>query len=287
MENYFKYKFYTVGQIEKDLFITGTRLGQINAKVPVKDIQTNLFDLIVNKYSNDLSAGKEETVTSIYALSIIFNDEPLLVYNNAGMLVYGFNIELNGKKITINSAYTNIYQFDNEVIFTPEDSLIFFGSDDEKNLVDTIDITANFLYDVTIRPIKERQILYKKTVKNIGQIYKSFNANDSIYREIYYRHKYDWDEYFRVLSQMDCVNIEANPGTTIQLKDVEDHDIGDKHIINETGVLDLTGIGAVRDLIYLGITDLATGELIDTEPSDILVDYMYYLTEGKYATKEE
>ena len=54
------------------------------------------------------------------------------------------------------------------------------------------------------------------------------------------------------------------------------------HEINQTGVLNLEGLGVINGLKYVGLRDSSTGKIDKTKPCDVIIDYIYYIIEGSY-----
>ena len=269
VDNYFKYNFYTVGEFQSKLVYTETRLGQFIGTVPVG---SNLFELIANKYGNPDLLGNIQTVTKIQNLVLRFPGDGLSVKNSAGQLVSGNNITVNGNLITIKDGFE--YNFDELVSYTPSDSLIIEG--DAKGQVKTVEVEADFVLEVSVTPIEERMISTQTVSKNIGQLAETMYVGDSAYSKVYYKYFYEWKDSFRKLYELKCVCLEADPGTMFIIKDSDDKE-GELHIMNSTGILNLSSVGAIEDIIYAGRID------DETAPADVIIDYLFYLLEGDYA----
>ena len=54
------------------------------------------------------------------------------------------------------------------------------------------------------------------------------------------------------------------------------------HEVNQTGVLNIEGLTSVKEIKYIGMKDPITGEINSNIDCDIVLDYLYYTTEGTY-----
>lgn len=271
LSNYLKYNFYTINNYSSELAYTETRIGQFNGTIPVN---SDLFELIATKYYNPNYLGNTHEVVKIKNLTLFFPGPKLDIINNAGQLMAGHNIDINGNLI---SVYNKEYAFDENISFVKGDNLIIKG--DSKNQVKTVDIEANFIFDIAIMPITEKKISSKSVSRNIGQFAETMYPEESVYDKTYYKYFYDWTDSFRKLYELKCVCIEASPGAMFMIKDSADTE-GMVHIMNSTGVLNLDGAGAIQDIVYKGMIN------DENEPTDVLVDYICYLIEGDYIKEE-
>lgn len=283
MENYLKYGFYEVGHWSIDFTTYITKLGQLDIGFKVGD---NIIDKIWEKYdfSTQNIAGARKTVKKVHHLSLEFSDRPLRVYNNANEEVLGNNVLYGASKITVYGGRTRYYYFDENIEFTKGSSLIVLG--EIGDTVDTVHITVDFLYEIGSEPYIPKQIDTKISYKGIGQIYNTYKPETSIYSDIYYKYYYEWQNEFRRLSKIDWICIETNPRAVFMIQDETDNPNMPArtmyHEVNQTGVLNIEGLTSVKEIKYIGMKDPTTGEINSNIDCDIVLDYLYYTTEGTY-----
>ena len=275
VENYKKYNLLDTGKIENDLSVTNLKLGQYYGTVKSWD---NIFDLIRKKYYQKNLMGLTHEVVTIKNLRIQIEEKPMRVMNNANRLVLGYNIELNNQLITLRE-YNNIYEFDPEIIFTETDVLHILN--DSENRISNMNVIIDFLYEEKSYPYEPKIVSYQYTHNGIGQLYGSFESNTDLYKIIKNKYTYDWDKKFSKLSVINSVEIEAAPGTVIEIKDSLDKDPGDKHTVNATGILALNNISEIRKLKYIGVRDPVTG-VIEEKENDLMITYYYVSLYGGY-----
>ena len=288
MENYLKFGFYEVGEPSDSFAFSITKLGQLEMNFNIGD---NIIEKIWDKYNHSMQniAGIKQTVDSIHHLELTFTDKPIRVYNNANEEIIGYNIKYNGNKITINGEYNNSYIFDENIIFDKDSTIEVLGGIEDiykDGILDnTIHIIANFLYDIKQETYNDKVINRATTKKGVGQVYNTFSPGMDIYREIYYKFYYEWDLEFRRLSRLSCTCIEAAPGSVFLIQDGTDDAGSDPkqkyHEINWTGILNLEGFGIIQDIKYIGMRN-TDGSIDETKNIDVIVDYLYYISEGTY-----
>lgn len=283
MENYLKYGFYKVGKWSTDFTTYVTKIGQLDIDFKVGD---NIIDKIWEKYdfSSQNIAGFRNTVKRVHHLSLEFTDRPLRVYNNAQEEVLGNNILYGASKITVYGGRSRYYYFDENIKFTKGSSLVVLGENGDT--VDTVHITVDFLYEIGTEPYVPKQIDTKISYKGIGQVYNTYKPETSIYSDIYYKYYYEWLNEFRRLSKIDWICIEANPRAVFMIQDETDNPTMPArtmyHEVNQTGILNIEGLTSVKEIKYIGMKDPATGEILKNIDCDVVLDYLYYTTEGTY-----
>lgn len=293
MENYRKYNFYEVGEYSTDFTVYTTKIGQLDLDFKVGD---NIIDKIWEIYdrSSQNVAGSRLTVKKVHHLSLEFTDNPLRVVNNAYEEVLGNNILYGATKITIYGGRTRYYYFDEAIEFTKGSTLTVLGGlddikDDNGEILNTVHITVDFLYEIGEEPYVAKEVDSRTSNKGIGQIYNSYAPGSNIYNEIYYKFYYEWKAEFRRLARVSWTCIEANPGAIFQIQDGTDDASSPAktmyHEINQTGILNIEDLGSINGLKYVGMRNPATGEIDKTINCDVIIDYIYYTTEGVY--KEE
>ena len=309
MANYLKYNFYSVGNYSTSFEFYQTRIGQLDIDFKIGE---NIIQKIWEKY--DMSTrnigGIRRTLKKVHHLSLEFTDPPLRVYTEPYKeLVLGNNIQYNDSTIiTVRAGYKRTYIFDENVSFVgkynPEtkqfvgNSVKVLGTNldndiynEKGELINTVHVTVDFLYDVGEEPYVEKQIAKKVADKNIGQVFSTYRPGANIYNEVYYKFYYEWELQFRRLTRVNWTCIEALPGAVFKVIDTVDNDQGGTttremyHDMNWTGVLNFEGLGPIVGLSYVGMRK-PDGTIDDTVPCDVIVDYLYYIARGDYKERK-
>lgn len=301
IENYVKYNFIDLGDIEKNLIIKKTLIGQLYGEFGAED---NIFKLIAEKHdrSNDDFGGYNRDLINIHHVRITFEDKPLRIEDANGLLTVGNNISINGNLITVTNPL-RMYTFDERLEFSYKngsqnnDSLFLLPDQDqidqivnskgELTGVEKVAVTIDYLYDVEDSPYVGKIILSKKLDTYVGQFYERCEANDSIYDKIASRYYTDWEDRFTQLNSLSSVEIEAQPGMVIWIRDQQDPvGNGESHVINESGVLNLSRIANITGLKVKGIYEKETNTINTVRPKDqdwdILVNYHCTVLSGTY-----
>jgi len=288
IENYLKYGFFEVGEYATSFITYTSHIGQIQLDCNFGD---NIIEKIWQKYdfSDRNVAGLKQTLLKIHDLKINFTDKPIKVYNNVNELVLGNNISYNGNIITIRADRSREYIFDENIDFVKTDSVVILGGveniyNDNNEIINNIHIDVDFIYEMTQEPYKERAVRNKITERGMGQIYGTYSSGSSIYRDVYYKYYYNWGNESRFLSEINWTCIEANPGAIFLIKDFLDTSASEEsmyHEINQTGLLNLEGLGAITNIKYIGMRT-ADGGIDTTKDCDVIVDYSYYVTINTY-----
>ena len=284
VDNYIKYGFMEVGKYATSFVTYSTHIGQLQMDCEFGD---NIIEKIYAKYDfskRDL-AGLKKSLLKIHHLRLKFTDRPLKVYNNAGELVIGNNFNYNGTTITVRYDRSREYIFDGSINFSNYDSIVILGGaeniyDENGNISNIVHVDVDFLYEMTQEPYTERAIKNMIAEKGIGQVYTTYSPGSDIYRDVYYKYYYEWANQLRVLSEVNWTCIETNPGAIFLIKDYKDTHSSEEemyHEINQTGVLNLEGLGAIVDIKYIGMRE-PDGSINTEEDVDVIVDYLYYTT---------
>lgn len=293
MGNYLKYGFYELEDYLSSFKIYETKLGQLDLDFKIGD---NIIDKIWEKYnhSNQNMAGEKISVERVHHLSLEFTDKPLKVLNNANEEILGNNFLYNGNKITVRADGTRYYLFDDDIVFTKGSNITVLGGlediyDSNGNIINTVHITVNFLYEESNEPYTEKEIETRTSSSGVGQLHNNYKAGSNLYNELYYKYYYNWDDSYRKLANISWCCIEANPGTVFYVKDEGDTSSAASsmyHEIGQTGILNFENLGAITAIRHVGKRDKETGKIItENANADISLDYIFNLEEGTY--KEE
>lgn len=291
MENYLKYNFYSVGNYVTSFAKYETKIGQLDIDFLPNDnsnvLNNDIIGRIWEKYdlSNYNITDTKVSLKRIHHVRINFESRPLKVKNSGNEYILGYNLLYNNDLITVNAKYSNIYEFDENITFDEDSILLIQG--DEDNYTDkektVVHLNIDFLYDIETDVYKKLERKVDTVERGIGQLYNNYPANKDLYRELILKHNFNSGDRFREIGLVEWTCIETTPGAVFALKDaVDSNDSNDRHEINETGILNLEGIGSIKSIVYLGIRNKNTGE-IEQKNCDIMVDYMYTIEEGYYS----
>ena len=275
--NYIKYGFINPGEWASEIFVYETKIGQIQMEFTPT---TNIFYEIYKKYDSQGKnlGGYSKILNNIHHIKITIDDKPLRIKNSANEFVIGNNFTINNLMITIYDP-RGIYEFDNRLTYTAKDQLYLLG--DAEGKVTTVNATIDFLYEIKSETYQAKQIQTRETKFGVGQIFGEYQSDVSIYNEIYYKYYTEWGDYFRRLSAISSIEIEANPGTVFLIRDTSENQ-AEKHEINDTGILRLYELNNITQIKYLGIRDKTTGEIDSSKSANVLINYFYTLIRGTY-----
>ena len=300
MSNYIKYGFIDVGEYVTLFKDTSANIGQLRLDFTPGE---NIIQKIWEKYDRSTrnSGGQKITLEKVYGLTIEFEGAPQQVYTSSGELVLGNNIKYGNKIITVRAGYSNLYVFDSSIIFTGKYIEGIFTGDEitlEKgiediydrygNLINTISANINFIYEIKQEPYEEKEVGKASMERTIGQIFGSYEAETNLYSDLYYKYYCEWTSSFRRLNRLRWICIEAKPGAVFKIIDESD-DASQQELqtmlydVNWTGVLNFEGLGTIAGLVYMGMREL-DGSINTTEPCDILIDYLAYISSGTYTS---
>lgn len=279
MENYLSYGFYKVAPYESSFAVYETKLGQIDGEITIGE-KNNVFDMILAKYGDGKQnlAGYTKMVANVHHIKITFNNKPLRLKNNAGELIVGYNFVLDGNTFTVFNP-SNIYEFDNRLVYDPTMSSLYFLGDDEGKIT-KVNVTIDFLYDLKTDEYVEKEITSRTTKQGLGQLYSHCYPNEDLFTEIYLKYNIKWTDQFLELARLSSIWIEANPGACFLIKDLKDAE-PERHIVGATGLLEFFEIENIVGIKYEGMYNPVT-EQIESKSTDVLLNYIYITTKGTY-----
>lgn len=289
MDNYLKYNFYEVGDYQTSFARFNTRIGQLDIDFyPNKENENNIIRKIWEKYdtSNFRIGDSKITLRKVHHMRISFDSKPMKVKNSAREYVLGFNLLYDNNLITINSQFTNIYEFDENIEFNENSSLMILGSDEvNKNINEIVHLNIDFLYEISTETFAEARKQTDTYERGVAQIYGNFKPETDFRQELDSLYSYNVGSQFRELNSIEWACIEAKPGAVFYIEDNKDtgkeEDENYQHEINATGILNLEGLGYISKLKYLGMRT-PDGGFDATENCDVLIDYIYLLEQGVY-----
>jgi hypothetical protein len=294
MTNYIKYGFVDPGDYATDFTQVTQKIGQLQIDLAPGE---NIIQRIWEKYDRSTrdTCGNRITLEQVSGLTLTFDGTPQQVYTSAGELVLGNNIKYNNTTITVRAGYTNTYVFDENIIFSGSyDDGSFAGDvltvekgitdiyDENGNINNVIPVSIDFIYGITQEPYRDKVIGKNSTKKVIGQLLNSYKPGESVYNELYYKYYCEWNYQFQRLADLKNVVIEANPRAVFKIIDSANTSLENIHDMNDTGILDFTGLGTISGITYLGMRK-ADGSIDESTSCDILIDYLAYVSSGTYS----
>jgi hypothetical protein len=298
LDNYIKYDFLEVGNWSSSFEAYTHKFGQLDIDLSPGE---NIIAKIWEKYDRSTRnlAGSRISLKKLKGLRLEFTDPPMRVYTNAGELVLGNNIQYGDNIITVRAGFSRTYVFDDSISLTGEyigdsfmgDSVTVLKGideiyDEDGNIKDTIHVSVDFTFTYGEEPYVEKKVSKRTTKKNVGQLFERCKPGTNLYNELYYKYYYEWTFQFRKLSQIKWTCIEANPGAVFKIVDQADNSKADDqaamyHDIGWTGILNLDELGMITGLSYIGMRR-PDGSIDKAADCDVLIDYLYYTSEGYY-----
>ena len=200
--------------------------------------------IIINKYKKFTTDTLDISIESLSYLKIELTSDPYLIgidsankpykitgsSNGTDAVFLGHIVVINGKDIIIGKD--GIYEL------ADADTRIYSLSFISQNESGTLS------YEVKIEE-KEKEDLIPKEYSNftkVGQCWGFFNLNNSIYRKIFNKYNQSYSIlndslYEQQILGIYGIRIQANPGTTFFIKEIQDSVI-EQHIVGATGLLE-------------------------------------------------
>lgn len=305
VENYKKYKFIEVDDFKDNLFVSKTLLGQIcmeidtNGYISGDDFSViaddkNIFKIIYNKHNrtNNNYGGYSRRVINIHHVRITFEDQPLNIIDSGSLGKLGVKPSLIGNNICINGTYISvinplrIYTFDERLEFNQND--ILFLLPDYENKVSKVKVIVDYLYDVEDSMYVGKKVASKQLDTYVGQFYDKCSKGDSIYKKIAAKYYIEQKDKFQRLNTLSSVEIIAQPGMAVRIHDQMDYG-SEIHVINESGVLNLSRIANITDIIVYGLYDPETRTInpyrAEDEDQTFMVNYHCTILSGTYVVE--
>lgn len=324
IENYIKYHFIDIDNFD-NLSTKKTLLGQLHMEFDTgangdQRNATNIFKVIYDKHNreNNDFGGYSRKLLGIHHVRITFEDKPIRVKNLVNQIVIGYTLHVHHYNSTIDGdgqgtyiTVTNplgMYTFDERLTFTYNDLLKDtltilpdepYEHEDPNNpgttivssTVTKIKATVDYLYDIEESLYTGKTVVSKKVDTYLGQFYEACKPDESIYNKIFKKYYTEWSDTFTRLNTLSSVEIEAQPGMVIWIKDQADpYGYGETHVINESGILDLSRIANITEVKVKGFYDPNTGT-VDTiggpeRDQNVMVNYHCTIVKGQYDVEE-
>ena len=131
-------------------------------------------------------------------------------------------------------------------------------------------------YVVDVNQLVKNRNYYQK----IGQLRGLFTEDDSAYTDLWQRYYEQYTSYIQTLVSIDRINIEADPGTIVYIKeDLDEH--YNRHVIGETCSLLIGDIYSTIDDFYF------TGIHFEEKTNNSNPAYPRYIETGLIANSAE
>ena len=234
IDNYNKYNISTIGVYNPYIEYVYSKIGQISDTV---NAFQEILDIIQEKIDRNTNSGYINTIEYIESLRINFESKPYLIkVGTDGTL----EPVIDGDILETNIILGYIVYINNEPILVSRRS--YYELTDKGTVITSIKFPINTQvsidYKVKIHQTEDISHIASKYYYHTkaGQIYGVFNPQESVYKQIYLKYYEDYKSYYQRLIGINKINIEADPGTVIYIKDSFD-DIPYRHVIGDTSQL--------------------------------------------------
>lgn len=249
LENISKYGIQELGTYDSEIEYSNSILGQSVETIPANQ---NVLLTLNNKYQQLAEETYIIQTSFLDYLKIEFQDKPYLIEEtNSGPMKYepaaAANEEMALMSIrntssSLESENKSLYMgyiayINNKPIVIPPEGIYTLDNADlqvtslyfpiDTNIIIDYNIKLDYVVDVN-QLIKNRNYYQK-----IGQLRGMFEPEDSIYEDLWSRYYEQYSSYTQTLISIDNINIEADPGTIVYIKEDLDEDYH-RHIIGET-----------------------------------------------------
>lgn len=286
IKNYNKYGIQNIGNYSSYIQHNFDKIGQLQDTF-FSGSQKNIITLLQNKYELMAPNGFINRVNHIKWLRIEFNSEPYLINAEKDGTLNPLSASEQPSNNTVNGYIVYI----NEIPILVNQRG-YYELRDEDTIITSVwfpvTTEATIDYSISIDMFEDVSTLASKLYYNtkVGQLWGVFNINDSISKIIYLKYLLNYKNYYQKLIAIDRVNIESTPGTIVYVKDSFD-DYYYKHIIGETGILELYDEETIIEGLYFGgvhlneVQDTGRNEILDTEfiNTNIIVDSLNKIVE--------
>ena len=244
--NYNKYNIQLSGETVSYIEGTFSKIGQLYGEFRKN---TNIFSIISEKYAESSKTGVINVPQYLSYLKVEFNSKPYLIVDGSNPrpalpneksnnLVQGYIMTINGKNVIVKER--GFYELRDEGINIT--SLVF--------PVDC-NVTIDYVYVYTKEEDTRRKVDRVYYTQKVGQLFGTFDIKDLLINKVYSKYFEDTKTYYQKLVSINGINVEANPGVVIYVQDSEDESLF-RHVIGETGVLQLYSDDAVIQGFYFG-----------------------------------
>lgn len=278
LENCSLYNIAPLGEYKTVLEFQNEYIGQLNQTFSA---YADVFTTLNEKYAEYAKEGYEIKIEHINYLRIEINSDPYLIQETeSGPIITtdataadytGYLVYINDNPIIIDSDNGSVYELKGDNIKVTS---IVFAADTEA-LID---------YNIVISQIQksESSIATANYYKEVGQLYGTFQMNESVYQQIWNKYYEETESGIQKLVSLNGVKIETDPGTVVYIQEVENSTF-EKHIIGDTCLLEITDENVIiTGMYFTGVHfTLASEEELAREN----LEYnRYAMAEGTYTS---
>lgn len=238
IDNYKNYNIINIESYLNNFFeVGGSHLGQIQGAVAANQ---DVLELLEEKYQKNANPGYIVHVDYLDSLRIEMQDEPYLIKDTGNgpeilndviltrtmndidvtNTILGYLVYINNLPIVINSEGIYELSADNLQITS-----LYFPIDTNVDL----NFHVQTIESEDVDHIPKTQNFYNK----VGQCWGVFDYKDSIYKKLWNKYNEQYSTYSQNLVEIDGINVEADPGSVIYVREANEQDY-DRHIIGES-----------------------------------------------------
>ena len=299
--NYDKYGIQIIGDYSKYINYRYETLGQLFGTYQQSD--GNILDTKI-RYKYERSSDKNfiNKINGLKWLKLTIESDPYIIIENGSQLIKatasseidetkvtsGYIVAINGREIVIPSKMQrypeNVEEESSTIKITYLNS---FELKEQNTLITDLRfkyptlVTIDYIID--IEEIEDTSHLASKFYYYYkpGQLYGSFNPQDSLMKKIYKKYLFYYNKYYQRLLDVTDLSMEGPPGTVVYVKDSKDNDFN-RHIL-ENGFLQLKDSEALIEGLYFCGIHLTECE----NPLEMVRDNEYILIDGQYDSFKE
>ena len=269
LENISMYGIQDLGTYDSEIEYSNSILGQSVETIPANQ---NVLLTLNNKYQQLAEETYVIQTSFLDYLKLEFQDKPYLIQETAGGPVKyepaaAANEEvallsIEDKSSSLESESMSMYMgyiayINNKPIVIPPEGIYTLDNTDlqvtslyfpvDTNII--IDYNIKLDYVVDVNQLVKNRNYYQR----VGQLRGVFKPEDSIYEDLWSKYYEQYADYSQTLISIDNVNIEADPGVIVYIKEDLDEDYN-RHVIGETCALMLGDeFSTIDDVYFTGI----------------------------------
>ena len=245
VDNFKIYGIQTIDEYLNQIFsYTKDYIGQLQDSVIPAN--TDVLKYIASTYQSDASEGYVTTTEYLDHVKFEMEDEPYLIMEGAsGPYKVGDLATYSRARVAadLNNAYVGyIVYINDQAIVIPADGHYELKGADVKvySMYFPVDTTISMSYNATIKESEDFATMHiaENFFTRMGQLWGTFKYEEPLYTKIWNKYYENYSSYTQSLVSINSVNIEAEPGTVIYIKENYE-DNYDRHVVGETARLDL------------------------------------------------
>lgn len=268
LENISKYGIQDLGAYDSEIEYSNSILGQMVETIPANQ---NVLLTLNNKYQQLAEETYVIQTSFLDYLKIEFQDKPYLIADsangpykveNAAAANESMLLSIEDKSSSLESENMSMYmgyiaKINGKTIVIPPEGIFTLDNTElqitslefpvETKII--IDYNIKLDYVVDVNQLVKNRNYYQK----VGQLRGLFEPEESLYEDIWSKYYEQYSDYTQTLISIDSVNIEADPGTIVYIKEDLDENYN-RHIIGETCLLYIGDeYSSIDDIYFTGI----------------------------------